>query len=91
MDWVWQIILQSISSSDRHPYYSPAYINGILQRKGDTMNKSLADMQGFPAGFQASRAFHDSIILLSLPFTSKAISHLEATDTDSRSARHIAR
>lgn len=33
------------------PIIPPAYINGILQRKGDTMNKSFADMQGFPAGF----------------------------------------
>jgi hypothetical protein len=49
--------LQSISISDRHPYYSPAYINGILQRKGDTMNKSLADMQGFPAGFPSFPSF----------------------------------
>jgi hypothetical protein len=34
-----------------------AYINGILQRKGDTMNKSLADMQGFPAGFPSFPSF----------------------------------
>lgn len=91
MDWVWQIILQSISISDRHPYYSPAYINGILQRKGDTMNKSLADMQGFPAGFPSFPSFPQQYYPAVPSFTSKAISHLEATDTDSRSARHIAR
>lgn len=68
-----------------------AYINDILQRKGDTMNKSFADMQGFPAGFPSFPNFPQQYYPAVPPFTSKASSHLEATDTDSRSARHTAR